>query len=295
MNDMREEISETRKKVKAAHAAIQALCNRERFLMSIPANRKTDHDLILSDALLALDADLEIAEAANREKDAEIARLKEEVKMWKHMVEDSAEHQLAVSEGALHARQGKPMNPSYSASGKLNYSYQSAYEDVQHRMSDEAELSSLRASVGEKDVEIARLRAEKLEAGELMSRVAAASGKQGALKSKLERAEADLIEMTNDRDLWQEAHDEDCPNKAMLASLRASVGEKWIEVKEGCPVPEYGDMIQAICTSGNMEPWQEIFESIFTMGWEEMRACGVTHYKTLDWPLPAPPSTEKES
>lgn len=79
-----------------------------------------------------------------------------------------------------------------------------------------------------------------------------------------------------------------------LASLRASAGgEKWIEIKEGCEMPDYGEMIQAVCTSSAMEPWQEVFEATFTMGWEEMAACGVPYWKRLTWPV-APPTLPTE-
>jgi hypothetical protein len=82
--------------------------------------------------------------------------------------------------------------------------------------------------------------------------------------------------------------------KLKLASLRASVGgEKWIEIKEGCAVPQYGETIHAICGASIGDLWQEIFESSYTMGWEEMAACGLTYWKKVTWPV-APPSLPNE-
>lgn len=157
----------------------------------------------------------------------------------------------------------------------------------------EMSLPQLKAALSanrEKDAELALLREEAAE----NARIIGMSGSREAAKdAEIERLKAEnigthrMIGMFIDTVKSAEAE---------LASLRASGGEKWVEIKEGCEVPEYGEMIHAICTSGPMEPWQEVFESAFTMGWEEMRACGVTHYKPLSWPYTAPPTlpTEKE-
>lgn len=43
------------------------------------------------------------------------------------------------------------------------------------------------------------------------------------LCDKALEAERLLREMTADRDLWQQAHDEDCPNKALVETLEAEI------------------------------------------------------------------------
>jgi hypothetical protein len=47
----------------------------------------------------------------------------------------------------------------------------------------------------------------------------------GELCDKALEAERLLREMTIDRDLWQQAHDEDCPNKALVETLEAEIAQ----------------------------------------------------------------------
>lgn len=42
-----------------------------------------------------------------------------------------------------------------------------------------------------------------------------------ALEAEIRRLKGELTAMTEDRNLWQDAHDEDCPNKALLSASRA--------------------------------------------------------------------------
>lgn len=41
------------------------------------------------------------------------------------------------------------------------------------------------------------------------------------LKAENESLKAELTAMTEDRNLWQQAHDEDCPNRAMIETLES--------------------------------------------------------------------------
>jgi hypothetical protein len=244
MNELREEIeqSETRKKVQAAHAAIRALCNGERFLMSIPANRRTDHDLILSDALLALDADLEIAEAANREKDAEIARLK-------GIIAADDERLLVAS-----VRVGFPFYGCDTADWLAE------------------EILSLRASVGEKDVEIARL--NKSEDELLTERDKYYDLAERLSEAISELTGVDLGEHSNLNDPFQNALEAE-------SSLRASVnGEKEF-------MQQNAKDISAILKDA-IYPGQKL-DNIYAL----IRHAMI--YVNLQLDRVAPPSTEKES
>jgi len=147
---------------------------------------------------------------------------------------------------------------------------------------DEAK-KQLEAATREKDAEIERLK-----------RVEEFVELTGRARAVMDRAQFAEAELHDTKENYQTLLDDAVEMREQLASLRAALGgEKWIEVKEGCAVPEYGEMVHAVCTSGDMEPWQEIFEATFTMGWKAMRACGVPYWKPLNWPEPLAAAIKK--
>jgi len=90
----------------------------------------------------------------------------------------------------------------------------------------EVELPELPQSV------IMRMRNNNKSGHYLEATQEALYGRERQLKAalaELERLKAELNAMTIDRDLWQSDHNEDCPNAAMVTSLRASVGGEKLE------------------------------------------------------------------
>lgn len=179
--------------------------------------------------------------AANREKDAEIERLKSQLAATDHVLKHDCSRALVALAGA---HVGTPAE-TYG----VNTSW--AISDLCRTVTKQAEeLTSLRTSAGEKDSEIEKLKAEV-------------------------EHHMDIIVEFQNRD--------------------ASGGEKWIEIKEGCEMPEDDERVFAHHQSGRIYAYTYSPESSPKYPFRDNFGSGdgpsVTHWM----PLPAPPLTrEKE-
>jgi hypothetical protein len=72
--------------------------------------------------------------------------------------------------------------------------------------------------------------------------------------------------------------------KAEEELLAAKAG--WIEIKEGCELPEYGDMVTIIDSTSLGGHYQEVCDWNLGGDWTEAKQAGVIYWKPLDWPTP---------